>query len=55
MTTLTVIYLAEYSLVMRASLIDETRQDYLTTARAKGLRDDDVRKRTPCPTPCCRR
>ena len=48
-TTLTVIYLAEYSLVMRASLIDETRQDYLTTARAKGLRDSDVRKRHAVP------
>lgn len=48
-TTLTVIYLAEYSLVMRASLIDETRQDYLNTARAKGLRDDDVRRRHAVP------
>ena len=35
--TLTLVYLAEYSLVMRASLIDEIGQDYLTTARAKGL------------------
>ena len=47
--TLTVIYLAEYSLVMRASLIDEMGQDYLQTARAKGLRDADVRRRHAVP------
>ena len=35
--TLTLGYLAEYSLVMRSSLVDELGQDYLTTARAKGL------------------
>ena len=34
--TLTLAYLAEYALVMRSSLVDELRQDYLTTARAKG-------------------
>ena len=47
--TLTVIYLAEYSLVMRASLIDERGQDYLQTARAKGLRDDEVRRKHAVP------
>ena len=47
--TLTVVYLAEYSLVMRASLIDEMGQDYLQTARAKGLRDSDVRRRHALP------
>lgn len=41
--TLTLGYLAEYSLVMRSSLLDEMGSDYLTTARAKGLRDADVR------------
>ena len=48
-TTLAVIYLAEYSLIMRASLIDEMGQDYLQTARAKGLRDKGVRKRHAVP------
>jgi peptide/nickel transport system permease protein len=47
--TLTLAYLAEYALVMRASLVDETRQDYLITARAKGLMDKLVRRRHAVP------
>lgn len=43
--TLTLAYLAEYSLIMRSSLLDELGEDYLTTARAKGLRDVEVRNR----------
>ena len=43
--TLTLAYLAEYSLIMRSSLLDEIGEDYLTTARAKGLRDVVVRRR----------
>jgi peptide/nickel transport system permease protein len=46
---LTLVYLAEYSLVMRSSLIDELKADYLTTARAKGLRDDLIRRRHAVP------
>jgi len=42
--TLTLAYLADYSLVMRSSLLDELGEDYLTTARAKGLRDVAVRR-----------
>jgi peptide/nickel transport system permease protein len=42
-TTLTLAYLAEYSLIMRSSLLDELGEDYLQTARAKGLRDVRVR------------
>jgi peptide/nickel transport system permease protein len=42
--TLTLAYLADYSLVMRSSLLDELGQDYLVTARAKGLRDIAVRR-----------
>jgi peptide/nickel transport system permease protein len=38
-------YLAEYSLIMRSSLLDELGEDYLQTARAKGLRDVTVRNR----------
>jgi peptide/nickel transport system permease protein len=48
-TTLTLIYLAEYSLVMRASLVEELGQDYLKTARAKGLMDRMVRRRHAVP------
>ncbi len=47
--TLTLAYLAEYSLVMRSSLVDELSQDYLTTARAKGLMDRFVRRRHAVP------
>ena len=43
--TLTLAYLADYSLIMRSSLLDEIGEDYLTTARAKGLRDVQVRNR----------
>ena len=44
-TTLTLAYLAEYLLIMRSSLLDELGEDYLQTARAKGLRDVQVRNR----------
>jgi peptide/nickel transport system permease protein len=47
--TLTLAYLAEYALVMRSSLVDELGQDYLTTARAKGLMDRLVRRRHAVP------
>jgi peptide/nickel transport system permease protein len=43
--TLTLAYLAEYSLIMRSALLDEMGEDYLQTARAKGLRDVYVRQR----------
>jgi peptide/nickel transport system permease protein len=47
--TLTLAYLAEYSLIMRSSLVDELGQDYLLTARAKGLMDKFVRRRHAVP------
>jgi peptide/nickel transport system permease protein len=47
--TLTLAYLAEYALVMRASVLEEVGQDYLTTARAKGLMDRLVRRRHAVP------
>jgi peptide/nickel transport system permease protein len=47
--TLTLGFLADYSLIMRGSLIDEIGSDYLTTARAKGLRDVAVRNRHAVP------
>ena len=43
--TLTLAYLAEYSLIMRSALLDEMGEDYVQTARAKGLADVLVRRR----------
>lgn len=48
-TTLVAVVYAQYLLVMRSSLLDEMGSDYLTTARAKGLRDDLVRRRHAVP------
>ncbi len=47
--SLGVVYIAEYSLIMRSSMLDERYADYLTTARAKGLRDDLVRSKHAWP------
>jgi peptide/nickel transport system permease protein len=47
--TLTLAYLGEYAIVMRSSLLDTMREDYLTLARAKGLRDVVVRNRHAVP------
>lgn len=43
--TLTAMIYAGYLLTMRASMLDEMGNDYITTARAKGLRDVVVRRR----------
>jgi peptide/nickel transport system permease protein len=43
--TLTLAYFGEYALIMRASVLDTMREDYLVLARAKGLRDVEVRNR----------
>jgi peptide/nickel transport system permease protein len=40
--TLTVAYLGEYALIMRSSILDIMGEDFVTTARAKGLRDKQV-------------
>ncbi len=47
--TLTLAYLGEYALIMRSSLLDVMGEDYLTVARAKGLRDKIVRRRHAVP------
>jgi peptide/nickel transport system permease protein len=47
--TLTLAYLGEYALVMRSSLLDTMREDYLVLARAKGLRDKLVKNRHAVP------
>lgn len=48
LTMVAVVY-AQYLMVMRSSLLEEMNADYLTTARAKGLRDDEVRRRHAVP------
>ncbi|HEX4703603.1 MAG TPA: ABC transporter permease [Pseudonocardiaceae bacterium] len=48
LTLIAVVY-AQYLLIMRSSLVEETHADYLTTARAKGLREDLVRRRHAVP------
>jgi len=48
-TALAFVYIAEYSLIMRSSIVDETGQDYLTTGRAYGLMDRQVRRRHAVP------
>jgi peptide/nickel transport system permease protein len=47
--TLTLAYLGEYALVMRSSLLDTMREDYLVLARAKGMREVLVRNRHAVP------
>jgi len=47
--TLTIGYLGEYAIIMRSSLLDTMREDYLVLARAKGLRDVLVRNRHAVP------
>lgn len=47
--TLLAVFYAQYMLIMRSSLLGEMDADYLTTARAKGLRDDVVRRRHAVP------
>lgn len=42
MVTLTLGYLGEYYLVMRSSLLDVLGEEYVTTVRAKGIREDRV-------------
>ena len=46
---LTVSYLAEYSLIMRSSLMEVLGEDFIATARAKGVREKMVRRRHAVP------
>jgi peptide/nickel transport system permease protein len=47
--TLAVAYVGEYALVMRSSLLETMREDYLVLARAKGMREVLVRNRHAVP------
>src|SRR5262245_45589679 len=40
--TLTIIYLAEYLLIMRSSLLEVLNEDYILTAKAKGMTDGQI-------------
>jgi peptide/nickel transport system permease protein len=46
---LTVSYLAEYSLIMRSSLMEVLGEDFILVARAKGVRERMVRRRHAVP------
>ena len=47
--TLTLGYLGEYAIIMRSSLLEVMGEDFIQTARAKGVRDRDVRRRHAVP------
>jgi len=47
--TLTLGYLGEYAIIMRSSLLEVMGEDFVQTARAKGVRDRDVRRRHAVP------
>ena len=42
---LAIAYIGEYTIVARSAMIDTLREDYLQLARAKGLRDSEVRSK----------
>jgi peptide/nickel transport system permease protein len=47
--TLTLGYIGQYAIVMRSSMIDTTHEDYVQSARAKGVPDRLVRRRHVVP------
>jgi peptide/nickel transport system permease protein len=47
--TLTLGYLGEFAIIMRSSLLEVMGEDFVQTARAKGVRDKDVRRRHAVP------
>jgi peptide/nickel transport system permease protein len=47
--TLVLVIFAQYQMIMRSSMIDEQGNAYLLTARAKGLRDVEVRRKHAVP------
>jgi len=47
--TLTLGYVGDYVIVMRASLLEVMGEEFVLTARAKGVRDRDVRRRHAVP------
>jgi peptide/nickel transport system permease protein len=47
--TLTLGYIGEYAIIMRSSLLEVMGEDFITTARAKGVQDGLVRRRHAVP------
>jgi peptide/nickel transport system permease protein len=47
--TLVLVVFAQYQMIMRSSMLDEVGMPYLLTARAKGLREAEVRQRHVVP------
>ncbi|MFP3980182.1 MAG: ABC transporter permease [Desulfobacterales bacterium] len=47
--TLFIIHVGEYLLIMRSSMLETLREDYILTARAKGLSEKRVRNRHAAP------
>lgn len=47
--TMAAVIYAQYVLIMRSSIMEEKSADYVLTARAKGLRDEVVRRRHAVP------
>ena len=47
--TLTLGYIGEFAIIMRSSLLEVMGEDFVMTARAKGVRDKDVRRRHAVP------
>ena len=47
--TLVLVSFAQYQMIMRSSMVDEMGTPYLLTARAKGLRDAEVRRKHAVP------
>jgi peptide/nickel transport system permease protein len=47
--TLFLIHFGSYLLVMRSSMLDTLREDYIVTARAKGLDEKTIRNRHAAP------
>ena len=53
--TLTLGYVGGYAIVMRSSMIDTINEDFVHTARAKGVRNGSSGASTSCRTPSSRR
>lgn len=47
--TLTIMHFGAYLLVMRSSMLDTLREDYIVTARAKGLTEKEIRDHHAAP------
>ncbi len=47
--TLVLGYIGEYAIIMRSSMVDVTHEEFISTARAKGLPEGEVRRRHAVP------